>query len=160
MTILSIDASTKSSGCAIFEENKLIHYECITASGSDKFKRIQKMNNRIKELVNQYHPTVAIMEDVMPQDVKHNQAVYKALIYLQAIIVMTLYDLGIETTFYTASHWRSVVGIHTGRGIKRDELKQASINLVKQKYNITVNDDQADGINIGLAYYMQNATAF
>ena len=156
MTILSIDASTKSSGCAIFEENKLIHYECITASGSDK----QKMNNRIKELVNQYHPTVAVMEDVMPQDVKHNQAVYKALIYLQAIIVMTLYDLGIETTLYTASHWRSVVGIHTGRGIKRDELKQVSINLVKQKYNITVNDDQADGINIGLAYYMQNATAF
>lgn len=160
MTILSIDASTKSSGCAIFEENKLIHYECITASGSDKFKRIQKMNNRIKELVNQYHPIVAVMEDVMPQDVKHNQAVYKALIYLQAIIVMTLYDLGIETTLYTASHWRSVVGIHTGRGIKRDELKQVSINLVKQKYNITVNDDQADGINIGLAYYMQNATAF
>lgn len=160
MTILSIDASTKSSGCAIFEENKLIHYECITASGSDKFKRIQKMNNRIKELVNQYHPTVAVMEDVMPQDVKHNQAAYKALIYLQAIIVMTLYDLGIETTLYTASHWRSVVGIHTGRGIKRDELKQVSINLVKQKYNITVNDDQADGINIGLAYYMQNATAF
>ena len=152
MTILSIDASTKSSGCAIFEENKLIHYECITASGSDKFKRIQKMNNRIKELVNQYHPTVAVMEDVMPQDVKHNQAAYKALIYLQAIIVMT--------TLYTASHWRSVVGIHTGRGIKRDELKQVSINLVKQKYNITVNDDQADGINIGLAYYMQNATAF
>ena len=73
---------------------------------------------------------------------------------------MTLYDLGIETTLYTASHWRSVVGIHTGRGIKRDELKQVSINLVKQKYNITVNDDQADGINIGLAYYMQNATAF
>jgi len=54
---------------------------------------------------------------------------------------MTLYDLGIETTLYTASHWRSVVGIHTGRGIKRDELKQVSINLVKQKYNITVNDD-------------------
>ena len=48
MKVLSIDASTKSSGIAIFEENKLIHYECITASNTDTYKRIEKMINRIK----------------------------------------------------------------------------------------------------------------
>ena len=44
--------------------------------------------------------------------------------------------LGLKVDLFTASHWRSICGIHTGRGIKRDELKSASIKLVKMIYNI------------------------
>ena len=47
MNILAIDASTKSSGLALFEDTKLKTYTCITASSTDLIKRIQKV---IKEL--------------------------------------------------------------------------------------------------------------
>ena len=44
------------------------------------------------------------------------------------------------------------MGIHTGKGIKRDELKKKSQFLVKNIYNIDVNDDISDAICIGIAY--------
>ena len=160
MKVLSIDASTKSSGIAIFEDNKLIHYECIQATNPNSFSRIWEMVSKIRQIYDKYLPTHVIMEDVLPQDVKHNQSVYKALIYLQAAIVLELYKSQVQIDFYTASHWRSVVGIKTGRGIKRQTLKQASINLIKQIYNVTVNDDTSDAICIGLAYIKQNRSAF
>lgn len=92
------------------------------------------------------------MEDILPEDVKHNQTVFKALIYLQAAIVLELHKSKSTVNLCTASHWRSQVGIHTGRGIKRESLKQASQKIVKSIYNIEVNDDISDAICIGIAY--------
>ena len=45
------------------------------------------------------------------------------------------------------------MGIKNGRGIKRQTLKEADIEFVKNKYRINVNDDVADAICIGLAQY-------
>lgn len=160
MITLSIDASTKSTGIAIFQEGQLIHYECINSNYTNTYKRIEKMVVKIRQLCDKYKPTDIIMEDVLPQDVKHNQTVYKALIYLQAAIVLQLYKINLTVSFYTASHWRAQVGIHTGRGIKREALKKAAQNLVKNIYNIDVNDDISDAICIGIAYVNEHRSAF
>ena len=160
MKTLAIDASTKSTGIAIFQKQKLIHYECITAHQGDQFKRIKKMVKRIQELYQQYKPTDIIMEQVLPQDVKHNQTVYKALIYLQAAVVLQLHQSGAVVNFSNVTHWRSVCGIKLGRGAKRQHLKAASQELVKQVFNIDVNDDISDAICIGLAYTRQHCSAF
>ena len=51
------------------------------------------------------------------------------------------------------SQWRSACGIKTGRGIKRESLKEKGIKFVKDTYNIdNINDDIADAIGIGHAY--------
>lgn len=160
MKTLAIDASTKCSGYAIFENTKLINYGCISDNKIDTFKRIRKMRQQIKKICQQYKPTDIIMEQVLPQNVKGNQNVYKALIYLQAAIVLCLDQIGYKVNFYTASHWRAQCGIHVGRGVKRDLLKSASIQLVKDKYNITVNDDVSDAILLGMAYVNENGSAF
>lgn len=160
MKTLSIDASTKNTGIAIFEQGKLIHYECISSSSSDVYKRIELMTNKIEELYNTYNPTNIVMQDVLPEDVKHNQAVFKALIYLQAAIVLMLHKYDKQVELYAASHWRSVVNIKTGKGIKRENLKIASQNLVKAIYNIDVNDDISDAVCLGIAYIKQHKNAF
>ena len=160
MITLAIDGSTKSTGIAIFNQGKLIHYECITASAYDVNKRIEKMINRIRQLYDQYKPTDIVMQDVLPQDVKHNQNIFKALIYLQAGIVLQLHKSGANAILYTASHWRAQVGIKTGPGIKRQKLKQASQKLVKSIYNIDINDDVSDAICLGIAYIKQHKSAF
>lgn len=156
MITLSIDGSTKSTGIALFKQKSLQHYQCISSSDCDVYKRIDKMVNRIRQLVNLYQPTDIIMQEVLPQDVKHNQTVYKALIYLQAAIVLQLHKTGHKVNFSTASHWRSTCDIHTGRGVKREELKAAAQLLVKQVYNIQVNDDISDAICLGMAYVKEN----
>lgn len=160
MIVLSIDASTKSTGVAVFQQGQLIHYECINSNNTNVYIRIEKMVKKIIQLCTLYNPTDIIMEDVLPEDVKHNQKVFKALIYLQAAIVLQLYKYNFDVKFYTASHWRAQVNIHTGRGIKREELKYASQKLVKNIYNIDVNDDISDAICIGIAYIKQHRSVF
>lgn len=160
MKILAIDASTKSTGIAIFQNNKLVYYKCLIATQNNVLDRIETMTKKIKQIYKKYKPTHIIMEEVLPEDVKHNQNVYKALIYLQASIVLELHKNGIDTNFYTASHWRAQVGIHLGRGIKREELKSASKKLVEQIYNIKTNDDISDAICLGIAYIKQHRSAF
>ena len=47
--ILAIDGSTVSTGIAVYDNTKLIHYECITVSKTryDLFTRIVLMVNKI-----------------------------------------------------------------------------------------------------------------
>jgi Holliday junction resolvasome RuvABC endonuclease subunit len=52
---MSIDASSKSSGIAIFNNKELEFYDCITASSTDLIKRIQKMSKEIQEILNKYN---------------------------------------------------------------------------------------------------------
>lgn len=160
MTTLSIDASTKSTGIAVFQQGKLIHYECINSNNTDTYKRIEKMTIRIQQLCNEYKPTDIIMEDVLPEDVKHNQNVYKALIYLQAAIVLKMNEYHQNVELVTASHWRSMCKIKTGKGIKRQQLKKESKELIKNIFNIQVNDDISDAICLGMAYVKQHESAF
>ena len=160
MKTLAIDASTKSTGIAVFQDLKLIYFQCITASEGDQLKRIKKMVKRIQELYQWYKPTDIVMEQVLPQDVKHNQTVYKALIYLQAAVVLQLHQFGATVDLYSASHWRSLCGIRLGKGMKREQLKEASQKIVKNVFDIDVNDDISDAICLGIAYVKQHGSAF
>lgn len=160
MIILAIDASTKSTGYAVIQNKKILKSGCINDQSSDTLERIQYMKKEIQKVIKEYHPTDVVIEDILPEDVRSNQKTFKALIYLQAALVFLLHDYKLTPTLYTASHWRALVGIHTGRGIKREQLKTASIQLVEKNYGLQVNDDVADAINIGFAYYKENASAF
>lgn len=152
MNIMSIDASSKATGVAIFQDNKLVHHECIYATDNNAFDRIKKMTTRVQELYKTWNITKVVMEDVIPEDVHHNQQVFKVLHYLQASIVLMLHDYKQTVEFFVSSEWRKKCGIKTGRGITRDMVKQSDIKFVKDNYNLDVNDDIADAIGIGHAY--------
>lgn len=149
--LLTIDASTKSSGWAIFENTQLTNYGVITATSSNLYNRIDKMTTEIDKLVEQYQPNNIVIEEVLPADVRNNNNVFKALIYLQGFICHTLDKYKIIPTFIVASHWRRLCGIKTGSSIKRESLKPKDIAFVKKEYGIDVNDDIADAICIGYA---------
>lgn len=151
MTILALDPSTKSTGVAVFEDKKLIFYDCITSSSTNLFTRIHHMVDELDKILKKYTINHVYMEDVIPEDVKHNQQVFNALKYLQGFILDLLNTHKISHEFFVASQWRKQCGIKTGKGVYRDKLKASSIALVKQQFNISVNDDIADAICIGYA---------
>lgn len=151
MYTLAIDASTKASGVAVFNDNKLEKYKCIQCNNYNVLDRIDFMMEQIQDVYLQYAPQVIVMQDVLPEEVCHNQNVYKALIYLQAVLVTMFHKYNRVVKLVTASHWRKQCGIKTGRGITRDVLKRSSQNLIKGIYGIDVSDDISDAICIGLA---------
>lgn len=161
MNILSLDLSTKSSGWAYFKEGVLINHGCITSASTDLIKRIHIMTDNIRNILkDNTEITKLIIEEVRPEGGYGvgNQKTHKALMYLQAAIEFLIHDEfpKAEIEYIYPSSWRSILGIKNGRGIKRTSLKEADIIFVKDKYNIDVNDDEADAICIGLAQYSTN----
>lgn len=158
MIILAIDASSKSSGWSIFEDNKLLEYGCITASSTDLIKRIQKMIEGFDSVLSKYKVNKVVLEEVRPDTgYNSNTNVWKALTWLQAAIAFLVHEKypKTEIEFIYPSSWRSKVGIKTGKGIKRETLKEADIRYVKEKFNISVNDDIADSICINCSCWIK-----
>lgn len=158
MKILSLDLSTKSTGFAIFDGEQLIEYGCLTATSYQAIARIKKIANQILELINKHNDIEKIIvEEVRPENDQRgvgNLRTHKVLMWLQAALEFLIFDNFslIKIEYIYPSEWRSKCGIHTGKGIHRDALKQADIKFVKDKYGILVNDDIADAIGIGYAY--------
>ena len=95
-----------------------------------------------------------VIEEVIPDHAK-NQNTFKALMYLQAAIIIMLHDNhpAAKLEFMYPGSWRSTCGIRTGRGVKRETLKEADVRFANQTYGLNItSDDQADAICIGHAY--------
>ena len=154
MTILTLDLSTKQSGYTIGTDKKLESHGFISASNNNPVKRIIKMRDQIAKLLKTHKINKIIMEQVRPELNSHTM---KILMWLQAAIVISAYEINpqIQCEFIGASSWRAQLKIKQGRGIKRESLKVQDIQYVKNKYNIQVNDDQADAICIFDAYWLK-----
>lgn len=152
MKILALDLSTRSTGWSVFENKDLIDSGCISASSTNVLNRIEKIIKELRVIFDKYKPDNIIVEEVLPEDVKHNQTVFKALMYLQAAVALEFNKDNKKLEFFVSSEWRKICGIHTGRGVTRDTVKAADIKFVKDNYGLDVNDDIADAICIGYAY--------
>lgn len=157
MKVLAIDASTKSTGVALFEDTKLIKYDCLTASSTDLIKRIQKIIKELNEFLNNEKIDKVILEEVRPEQGLQNIKTHRALMWLQAAIAFLLHEIQpkAEIEYVYPSEWRAKCGIKNGRGVRRDSLKPLDIKFVKDTYGLDVNDDIADAIGIGHAYVNQ-----
>ena len=154
MKMLAIDASTKSSGIAIFEGTTLLGFSTIKASSSDVIQRIHKMVDTIDSIIEQGAIEKVVMEEVIPDHSK-NTNTFKALMYLQAMIVVMLHDKHpkVQLELVYPGTWRSRCGIKTGRGVVRETLKEADIARAKEVFHLTaLNDDEADACLLGGVY--------
>lgn len=154
MNLIAIDASTKSSGIAIYKHNKLQKVDCIKATSSDLFNRIKVMLLELKKLLQQNPNLEYIVLEQVRQQSLVNIKTYKALMYLQGCICLLVHESfkHISVNFIYPSSWRKVCGIAQGRGVQRKKQKQNDIQWVKQNFNLDVNDDIADAIGIGYAF--------
>lgn len=157
MITIAIDASTKSTGVAIFKDKNLLEYKNIINNNKSVLKRIKYMADELEKIylkeIKQEQEIQIVMEQVIPDNLNdakwtRNQSTFKALFYLQAAIVLMFdhYDLKVELV--GASTWRKWCGIKQG-GVNRETLKFRDIEFVKQNYAINVNDDVADAICLG-----------
>lgn len=158
MKILSIDASTKSSGWAIFEDSKLVDYGIIKASSTDLIKRIHKIVNDFDEVLSKYKIDTIVLEEVRPENGLQNIKTHRALMWLQGQLAVMIHDNhnNIPIEYLYPSEWRAECGIKTGAGIRRESLKIKDIAFVKNNFGIDTNDDIADAIGIGYAFTKKN----
>lgn len=172
--LISIDGSTTNTGIAVFDYNtkELIDYTCIKPDNPYEINKdmnkqekaeIKKKNMdcRIIEMIKginiylkKYKPKVIVIEDTyMGKD----GYAYKKLCHIQGLVLSySIEHKRCLIYFYSPTVWRKAVGIPNSENkvkLKRKELKNRAIELVKQIYDIDVSDDIADSICIGLAFF-------
>lgn len=149
-----IDASTKSTGICLLIDGKLSDYKLIDfKSCDDREERTKLMCIAILKQLTEYNPDIVYIEDSWNAV---NVDVTKLLTRIMGVTYAWCLSKNKEWHSILPSQWRKYCGFEIGKK-KRQELKQMSIDYVKEKYGIDVNDDVSDCIALAdgvCNYYM------
>lgn len=145
--MLALDASTKKTGYAVFENGKLKDYGLIDLSEEKSMdSRMPAMTIKILQLLALY-PDVIYIEETA---VVRNAATQRFLTRLQGVVYGWAIKNDSDFNTIRPNEWRSLVGIKCSKK-SREELKKESIKKVEELFNITTNEDTAEAILIGQA---------
>lgn len=154
MRFCGIDASSKKTGICLLIDGKLSDYKLLDFSSyTDTEERMELMCKELLKQLSLYDPECLYIEDSWNA---MNVEVTKLLTRIMGVTYAWCLAKNREWHSILPSQWRKYCGITQGKK-KRKELKQASIDYVKDKYNIDVGDDEADSIALAdgvCNYYM------
>lgn len=154
MRFCGIDASSKKTGICLLIDGELSEYKLLDYSFyDDTEKRMELMCNALLKQLNKYNPDCLYIEDSWNA---MNVETTKLLTRIMGVTYAWCLSKKREWHSILPSQWRKYCGIQQGKK-KRKELKQASIDYVKEKYGIDVGNDEADSIALAdgvCNYYM------
>lgn len=162
-TYIALDQALRKTGVAIFKDNKLLGYSTFEIKPTIPIEqRLTQFMSELNNLYDEYEFSELFFEDIQNQN---NNETYKKLAYIQATIIIWCYSNNIKFHILSPSHWRKILkdNYNVTFGRKREEQKQAAINFVKEKFNISVTSDEADAIALGCAALVEkkkNDSAF
>lgn len=143
MRILSFDQASHTSGWALFENNKLIKHGKFTFNDNDFGIRLEKIRNKVAELVKEYSPDKVYFEDIQLQE---NVDTFKILAEVFGVIYELLTELKIPNEAIVASSWKGGLGI---KGADRPAQKANAKKYVEKTFSISPTQDECDAICIG-----------
>ena len=158
--ILSLDASTKSTGYAIFDNGELVAHGVIKEKHGDWRENVMAETMELAAIIREHQPDEVYAEDVPMKDGKLTIAKLGAV---QGMILSLCAGFRLKPTFLLPTVWRRELGMFDGtrKGMTRDVLKEKAVwmaneifglDLVWVKPNSTKNmDDAAEAILIGWA---------
>ena len=156
--ILSIDQATQITGWAIFDDKDLIKFGklCID-SGLDKSERIHQVKTWLISMIDNIKPDYIYFEDIQLQDgvnkghITNGESIsvitYRALCELIGVLCDTAIDCKVQFKIIHSSTWRAYCGI---RGKTRVDKKRSAQLIIKERYGVSVSEDEADAICIGI----------
>lgn len=148
--LLSLDQSTRASGWAVFKDGEYVCSGVIDKSKSklDTYERSFEMARDIWKIIKKYKPDNLVIEDVQNQS---NTKTVVILSRLQGMIIGYAEAHNIKTHILLPSQWRAAMKYAQGPKVKRAELKQQSIDYVKENFGLAVSEDECEAIAEGVA---------
>ena len=153
MKILAFDQATNITAWCVWNTKRPLKFDIIEIPKETPINvRLEEMSVAMKKIICKEKPSLIVLEDVSMQ---RNAQVLIDLARLQGRIMQIAYELGVPVVMYKPSTWRKSVGIKTGKGIKRKELKEAAMALILENYGMEVPEDIAEAICIGKCALME-----
>lgn len=150
MKILSFDQSTRVSGWAYFENSK---YICsgvvdIRKSELETEQRSFEMAKELWKIIKKYKPDRLVIENVQQQS---SPSTVIILARLAGMIIGYAEAHNIHVHILLPSQWRKALNYSQGAKVKRQELKQQSIDHVKEVYGLNLSEDECEACCINEA---------
>ena len=150
MKILSFDQSTRCSGYAYFEDGEYVESGIVDMSKSklETDKRSFEMAKELWKIIKKYKPDEIVLENVQQQS---NPATMIVLARLAGMVIGYAEAHNVHVHILLPSQWRKALGYSQGAKVKRQELKQQSIDYVKENFGLDLPEDQCEAIAEGVA---------
>lgn len=150
MRIVSLDQSTRCTGYAVFEDGKYIESGVIDMNKSklETDKRSFEMAKEIWKIIKKYNPQEIVIENVQQQS---SPSTVIILARLAGMIIGYAEAHNIHVHILLPSQWRKALGYSQGAKVKRQELKQQSIDYVKKNLGLDLSEDECEAIAEGIA---------
>lgn len=150
MRIVSLDQSTRCSGYSVFDNGEYIASGVIDMSKSklNTDERSFEMAKELWKIIKKYKPEHLILEDTQKQN---NVKTVIVLARLQGMVIGYAEAHKVHTHILLPSQWRAALSFTQGPKVKREELKQQSLNYVKENFGLELIEDEAEAVAIGSA---------
>lgn len=150
MKVVSFDQSTRCSGWAYFEDGKYVESSIVDMSKSklETDKRSFEMAKELWKVIKKYNPDELVLENVQQQA---NPSTMIILARLAGMIIGYAEAHNVNVRILLPSQWRKALGYSQGAKVKRQELKQQSINYVKENLGLDLPEDECEAIAEGIA---------
>ena len=144
MTItLSLDQSTRITGYAIFQDDKLVKVDQFELTDSNIGTRLKKYKAKILKLIDENGVNQVLFEEIQLQN---NVDTFKKLAMVYGTTMLLLEEKNIKYDIISSNTWKSKCKIKkTGR----EAEKKAAQSFVEKEYGIRVSQDKADAICLG-----------
>lgn len=151
--VLALDQASHTTGYAIFDDGALVKYGIFKCPAGEEVERFASVREWLISIIQNYHIDYVGIEGIQYQDESTGQKmgvpVFQTLARLQGVIMLTCYEQKIKFDICPTNTWRHAIGV---KGRSRTDRKRSMQLIVKDTYDITVSDDEADAIGIGLYF--------
>lgn len=145
--ILALDQASHTTGYSIFQDNKPIKVSHFNAKGTDFADRLVSIKTQVLDLIKEYNIEIVALEDIQLQQNKvQNVKTFKMLAEVLGVLEETLQENKIKYYVIPPVTWKATLKI-AGKG--RTAEKAAAQKYVKDVYNLTCTEDEADSVGIG-----------
>lgn len=156
--ILAIDQALNVTGYSIFDNDILIKYGTTTQTKSSQPEKIHGVKEWLACQCELWKPDLVVLEDIQLENHSKERAIYdngdntigittfKALAQLQGVLIDYLHEAKIEYIVVFSGTWRKLLEI---KGKTKADKKKSAQLKVKEWYDISVTNDEADAICLG-----------
>lgn len=149
MRVLAFDQSTRVTGYSIFDDGNYVDSGVIDLHKiKDTDERSKQMAVEICRTIKDNKPHCVIIEEVQQQS---NVLTVIKLARIQGVAIGFCAAHNIELHILTPTRWRSALSYRQGPKVKREELKEQSLNFVKRELGLSIgseDENEACAINI------------
>lgn len=147
--VLGLDQATHISGFSIFDNEELVSHGTLKVYEDDEIERDNHIKQWLISTIENQKIDIVGIEDIQLQSFNNKNVgvkTFKILARLQGILMECCYEMGIDYVLCPPASWRSHCKV---RGRAKADQKKSMQLIVKELFDISVSNDEADAIGIG-----------